>query len=81
MIKSFLFSIVGAALITLGVGFWVNDWFLHGYNWLWLAIPSFWVSYQVFSRIFRILDIVIGIGIIVLIVILNKNGISFPTLG
>ena len=80
MIKSILFSTVGAALITLGVGFWVNDWFLQGYNWLWLALPSFWVSYQIFSRIFRILDIIIGIAIIALIIILNKNGISFPTL-
>ena len=81
MIKSILFSIVGAALITLGVGFWVNNWFLQGYNWLWIAIPSLWVCYQAFSRIFRILDLVIGIGIIVLIVILHKNGVSFPSFG
>lgn len=81
MIKSILFSIVGTALITLGIGFWVNDWFLHGYNWLWIAIPSFWVSYQIFSRLFKVLDIIIGIGIIVLIVILNKNGISFLPFG
>lgn len=78
MIKSFLFSIVGAALITLGVGFWVNDWFLNGYNWLWLAIPSFWVCYQAFSRIFRVLDIIIGILIICLIVFFSKNGVSIP---
>ena len=78
MIRSFLFSIIGAALITLGVGFWMNSWFLQGYNWLWLAIPSFWVCWQVFSRIFRILDIVIGIAIICLIVFLSKNGVSLP---
>ena len=78
MIKSFLFSIVGAALITLGVGFWMNSWFLQGYNWLWLAIPSFWVCWQVFSRIFRVLDIVIGIAIICLIVYMSKNGVTLP---
>ena len=78
MIKSFLFSTVGAALITLAVGFWVNNWFLQGYNWLWLAIPSYWVCWQVFSRIFRVLDIVIGIAIICAIVFFSQNGISFP---
>jgi len=80
MIKSILFSAVAAALITLGVGFFVNNWFLNGYNWLWLAIPSFWVSYQVFSRLFRILDIIIGIVIIAVIVILKMNGINLPML-
>ena len=80
MIKSILFSAISAALITLGVGFYVNNWFLSGYNWLWLAVPSFWVSYQVFSRLFRILDIIIGIIIIAVIIILRKNGINFPSL-
>lgn len=80
MIKSTLFSVISAALITLSIGFFVNNWFLHGYNWLWIAIPSLWVSYQIFSRIFRVLDIIIGIGIIVLIIFLHSKGISFPSL-
>lgn len=80
MIKSILLSIIATALITFGVGFYVNDWFLNGYNWLWLAIPSFWVSYQIFSRLFRILDIIIGIVILVVIIILKKNGINLPML-
>ena len=80
MIKRILFSALGAALITFGVGFWVNGWILEGYNWLWLAIPSFWLSYQIFSRLFKVLDILIGIVIIDVIVILKTNGISFPTL-
>jgi len=79
MIKSVLFSIIAAALITLSIGFFVNNWFLNGYNWLWIAIPSVWVSYQIFSRIFRVLDIIIGIAIIALIVFLNSKGISFPS--
>jgi hypothetical protein len=81
MIKSFIFSALGTALIVLGIGFWVNNWFLQGYNWLWIAIPSFWVCWQVFSRLFKVLDILIGIGIIALIVILHNNGIGFPTFG
>lgn len=80
MVRSILFSIISTALITLAVGFWVNNWFLNGYNWLWLAIPSFWVSYQVFSKLFRVLDIIIGIAIIAVIVILKVNGFNFPTL-
>ena len=80
MIRSFLFSIVGAALITLGVGFWVNGWFLQGYNWLWLLIPSFWVCWQLFSRIFRVLDIVIGILIICAIIFLSQHGLSLHSL-
>lgn len=80
MIKSVLFSTVATALIVLGIGNYVNDWFLHGYNWLWIAIPSFWLSYKVFSRIFRVLDIVILIGIISLIVYFSCNGVSVPSL-
>lgn len=80
MIKSILFSALGAALITFGVGFWVNSWFLDGYNWLWLAIPSFCLSYQIFSRLFKVLDILIGIVIIAVIVVLKTNGINLPTL-
>ncbi|MCM1266254.1 MAG: hypothetical protein NC200_08660 [Candidatus Gastranaerophilales bacterium] len=80
MIKSILFSALGAALITFGVGFYVNSWFLADYNWLWLAIPAFWLSYQIFSRLFKVLDILIGIVIIAVIVILKTNGINLPTL-
>lgn len=79
MIKSILFSVIAAALITLSVGFFVNNWFLDGFNWVWIAVPSVWVSYQIFSRIFRILDIIIGIAIIALIIFLNSKGISFPS--
>ena len=80
MIRSLIFSIVGAALITLGVGYWVNGWFLQGYNWLWLAIPSLWVCFKIFSKIFRVFDIFVGIGIIVLIVYLSQHGIGVPSL-
>ena len=78
MIKSIIASILLTVAIVFGVGFWVNNWFLQGYNWLWLAIPSLWVSYQVFSRLFKVLDILIGIGIIVLIVTLKNNGFNLP---
>lgn len=80
MIKSILFSAAGAALITFGIGFYVNNWFLSGYNWLWIAVPSFWLSYQVFSRLFKVLDIIIGVLIIAVIVILKLNGINLPSL-
>lgn len=79
MIRSLLFSIMGTILIVLGIGFWVNDWFLHGYNWLWLAIPSFWVCMKGFSKLFRIFDVIVGVGIIVLIVYLSKNGLTLPS--
>lgn len=78
MIKSIIASILLTVAIVFGVGFWVNNWFLQGYNWLWVAIPSLWVSYQVFSRLFKVLDILIGIGIIVLIVALKTNGVNLP---
>lgn len=78
MIKSIIASILLTVAIVFGVGFWVNNWFLQGYNWLWVAIPSLWVSYQVFSRLFKVLDILIGIGIIVLIVTLKNNGFNLP---
>lgn len=81
MIRSLLFSLMGATLITLGIGFWVNNWFLHGYNWLWLAIPSFWLCYKGFSRIFKMLDIVIGIVIIIAIVYISQHGLTLPTFG
>lgn len=80
MIKSILFSAISAALITLCAGFFINHWFLNDYNWLWIAVPSFWVAYQVFSRLFKILDIVIGIAIITVIIILRVKGINFPSL-
>ena len=76
MVRSLLFSIIGAALITLGVGFWVNGWFLEGYNWLWLAIPSAWVCFKLFSKIFKVFDIIILIGIIFLIVYISLHGVS-----
>lgn len=72
MLKSLLFSALVAALVVFGVGLYVNSWFLNGYNWLWLAVPSFWVGYQLFSRLFKVLDIVIGIAIIVAIVYFCK---------
>ena len=78
MIKSIIASILLTVAIVFGVGFWVNNWFLQGYNWLWLAIPSLWVSYQVFSRLFKVLDILIGIGIIVIIVALKNHGVNLP---
>lgn len=81
MIRSLLFSILSTVLITLGIGFWVNNWFLEGYNWLWIAIPAFWISVKGFAKIFRIFDVVVGIGIIVLIVYLSKNGCSIPSFG
>lgn len=80
MIKSFIFSITGAALLTLGIGFWINNWFLQNYNWLWIAIPSFWVCWQIFSRIFRILDIIIGLLVICAIIYFSKGGITIPWL-
>lgn len=79
MIRSLLFSLMGTILIVLGIGFWVNNWFLQGYNWLWLAVPSFWVCMKGFSKLFRIFDVVVGIGIIVLIVYLSKNGLTLPS--
>jgi hypothetical protein len=79
MIKSIIFSLLATVLIVFGIGFYVNNWFLQGYNWLWIAIPSLWVSYQVFSRLFKVIDIIIGILIIAIIVILKLNGINLPT--
>jgi len=80
MIKSVLFSAVTAALIVLLVGNYANEWFLHGYNWLWLAIPSFWLAYKAFSRIFRILDIIILVAIIIAIIYFSQHGIGVPSL-
>ena len=75
MIKSIIFSTVATALIVIGVGNYINGWFLQGYNWLWLAIPTFWLTYKAFSRIFKVLDIVILILIIALIIYLNQHGV------
>ena len=72
MIKTVLFSAVASALVVFGVGMYVNSWFLNGYNWLWLAIPTFWVAYQIFSRLFKVLDIIIGIAIIIAIIYFCK---------
>ena len=80
MIRSLLLSVGATVLVVLGIGFFVNDWFLHGYNWVWIAIPTFWVSRKIFSKLFRILDIIVGIGVIVIILILQKNGINIPSL-
>ena len=80
MIKSVLFSAVTTALIVLGIGNYVNNWFLNGYNWLWLAIPSFWLAYKLYSRIFRILDIVILTAIIIAIIYFSQHGIGVPSL-
>ena len=81
MIRSLLFSVVGTLLIVLGVGFWVNNWFLQGYNWLWLAIPSFWLCYKGFSKIFRIMDVIILIGVIVLIIYVSQHGMDICPFG
>ena len=78
MIRSILFSLMATTLIVLGIGFWVNNWFLHGYNWIWIAIPSFWVCIKGFSKLFRMFDIFVGIGIIVLIVYLSIHGCPIP---
>lgn len=79
MIRSLLFSIIGAVLITLGVGFWLNNWFLEGFNWVWIALPSFLLCHKIFSKIFRILDIIILVGIIALIVYMSQHGVGFPS--
>ena len=81
MIKSIIVSIIATTAIVFGVGYWVNGWFLQGYNWLWIAIPSLWVTYQIFLRFFKVLDILIGIGIIMAIVMLKTNGFNLPFLG
>ncbi|MBR3889542.1 hypothetical protein IKJ53_03415 [bacterium] len=81
MIKSIIVSILATTAIVFGVGYWVNGWFLQGYNWLWIAIPSLWVTYQIFLRFFKVLDILIGIGIIVAIIMLKMNGFNLPFLG
>ncbi|GEM_PF-4048262 len=80
MIKSLLFSIVTTALVVLGVGNYVNGWFLHGYNWLWLAIPTFWLAYKLFSRVFKVLDMIILLVIIIAIIYLKVNGIGVPSI-
>ena len=80
MIKSVIFSAVTAALVVLGVGNYVHGWFLQGYNWLWLAIPSFWLAYKAFSKIFKVLDIILLIAIIILIIYMNQHGIGVPSL-
>lgn len=81
MIKSIIVSILATTAIVFGVGYWVNGWFLQGYNWLWIAIPSLWVTYQIFLRFFKVLDILIGIGIIIAIITLKMNGVNLPFLG
>ncbi len=81
MVKSILLSILATALIIFGVGYWVNGWFLQGYNWLWIAIPSLWVCYQIFLRFFKVLDILIGIAVVVTIVMLKVNGVNLPFIG
>jgi hypothetical protein len=81
MIKSIILSILTSAIIVFAVGFWVNGWFLQGYNWLWLAIPSLWVSYQIYLRFFKVLDILIGLAIIIAIILLKVNGINLPFIG
>jgi len=78
MIRSLLFSLIATILVTIIVCVWVNTWFAHGYNWLWIAIPTFWVSKQIFSRIFRLLDIIIGIAIISVITFFSGHGITLP---
>ena len=80
MIRSLIFSIVCTILIVFGVGYWVNGWFLQGFNWLWIAIPAFILSYKLFGRIFRILDIVVLVGIIILIICLSQHGGVIPSL-
>lgn len=81
MIKSIIVSILATVAIVYGVGYWVNGWFLQGYNWLWIAIPSLWVTYQIFLRLFKVLDILIGIAIITAIVMLKTNGFNLPFIG
>lgn len=81
MVKSVILSILTTVLVVFGIGFWVNGWFLQGYNWLWIAIPTLWVSYQIYLRFFKVLDILIGIAIIVAIVMLKINGVNLPFLG
>ena len=81
MIKSIIVSILATTAIVFGVGYWVNGWFLQGYNWLWIAIPSLWVTYQIFLRFFKVLDILVGIGIIIAIITLKMNGVNLPFLG
>ena len=81
MFKSIIMSILATALIVFGVGYWVNGWFLQGYNWLWLAIPSLWVCQQIFLRFFKVVDMLIGIAVIVLIVALKMNGVNLPFIG
>lgn len=81
MIRSLLFSLMATVLVVLGIGFWVNNWFLQGYNWVWIAIPTFWVAMKSFSRLFKIMDIIIGILIIIIIVYISQHGCSLPCVG
>ncbi len=78
MIRSLIFSLMATVLITLGIGFWVNNWFLQGYNWLWIALPTFWVCVKGFSRIFKMFDIILVICIIILIVYVSQHGCGLP---
>ena len=72
---------MATALIVLGIGFWVNNWFLQGYNWIWIAVPIYWVCMKGFSKLFKMMDLVIGILIIVLIIFISQHGCSLPSLG